>query len=68
MVKGISDYGITIKTKLCEMNQTQNWLIEEVRKRTGLFFDSSYLHKIMTGRLASPRVVEAINEILGVEA
>jgi hypothetical protein len=66
MVKGITDYGKAIRMRLVELNQTQEWLIESVRERTGLYFDSSYLYKILTGRLSTPKVVEAINEILGV--
>ena len=66
MVKGITDYGKAIRIRLVELNQTQEWLIESVRERTGLYFDSSYLYKILTGRLSTPKVVEAINEILGV--
>lgn len=67
MIAGISDYGISIKVALLQMGKTQNWLIDEVAKRTGLYFDSSYLHKVMTGALATPSIVNAINEILGME-
>lgn len=66
MVNGITEYGKTIKTRLLEMEKTQAWLVDEVAKKTGLFFDSSYLHKVMTGRLHTPKVIAAIDEILGV--
>lgn len=43
-------------------------LIAEVSKRTGLYFDDSYLNKIMTGKQKNPNMIEAINSILGIEA
>ncbi len=67
MITGITEYGKSIKVALVQMDKTQNWLISEVAARTGLFFDSSYLHKIMTGELATPSIVKAINDILGLE-
>ena len=42
------DFGMAIKSKLLEMNQTQTWLIEEVKKCTGLYVDSSLMFKITT--------------------
>lgn len=38
---------------------------EEVSERTGLYCDRSYMHKIMTGKIATPSIVTAIREILG---
>lgn len=67
MITGITEYGKSIKVALVQMDKTQNWLINEVAARTGLFFDSSYLHKIMTGELATPSIVKAINDVLGLE-
>lgn len=66
MVKDITDYGISIKSRLTELRKPQNWLIESVREKTGLFFDSSYLHKILTGKEKSPAIISAINEILDI--
>ena len=67
MVKNITKYGITIKMRLTEIGKSQNWLIEAVRAKTGRFFDSSYLHKIITGRENSKTIISAINEILDIE-
>lgn len=67
MVKNISGYGKKIKNKLTELGKSQNWLIEEVANKTGLYFDSSYLHKIMCGTEKSENIVLAINEILELE-
>lgn len=67
VVSNISEYGKSIKLKLLERGENQNWLIEQVKTKTGLYFDSSYLHKVMTGKEKSANVVSAINEILGIE-
>lgn len=60
----ITSFGKSVKIRLVEMDKTQAWLIEQVQNRTGLFFDSSYLWKIMNGVCATPKVVAAIREIL----
>lgn len=60
----ITEFGKTIKFALIERGLTQDWLISEVKRKTGLYFDSSYLNRIMTGRCSSPKIVTAIKEIL----
>ena len=62
-----SKFGLTVKTKLLEQGVTQTWLEEEVTKRTGLFVDSSYMYKILTGQRNAPKIVEAICEILNIK-
>ena len=62
-----TDFGKSIKKKLVDLDLTQNWLIEQVTEKTGLFFDSSYLNKILTGKKATPKIVRAIREILELE-
>lgn len=59
-------FGKAIKKRLIDLDKPQKWLIEQVRENTGLYFDDSYLHKIVTGKLATPRIVDAITEILGI--
>ena len=51
---------------LLSLEQSKGWLIEEVKRHTGLYFDRSYLRKIETGQLATPKIVDAICEILGI--
>lgn len=63
----ITDYGKQIKKRLVDLDQPQSWLIQEVIKHTGLFLDSGYLYKIMTGQRKAPSIVNAINEILDLE-
>lgn len=60
----ITAFGRAIKIKLIDMERTQVWLIEQVKAKTGLYFDSFYLHKILTGRIMTPKIVQAICEVL----
>ena len=60
----ICDFGKEIKKRLIDIDHTQEWLISEVRKDTGLFFDSSYLYKIMSGRQKNPTITNSIKKIL----
>ncbi len=63
----LTEFGKKIKYALIEKDKTQAWLIEEVKNKTGLFLDSSYLNKIMTGKREGDKIVEAIKEILNIE-
>lgn len=60
----ITPFGKEIKKRLVDMGHTQTWLIERVGEKTGLYFDRSYMYKIQTGKLAAPKIVQAIREIL----
>ena len=68
-----SDFGKAVKIRLVELEQTQDWLIQQVKERTGDFFDSSYLHRLLTGKTlgdtgykGKPGKAEVIREILGI--
>lgn len=62
-----SEVGKAVKIRLIEMDKTQEWLIDCVAKRTGLYFDSSYLWKICNGVLKPPKIIQAICEVLDIE-
>ena len=62
-----TDFGLCIKTELLRMGKEQKWLEEEVTKRTGLYLDSGYIYKILTGQRNAPKIVSAINEILDIK-
>lgn len=62
-----SDFGLRVKVQLLQMGKTQKWLEEAVAEKTGLFVDSSYLHKIFTGTRKAPKIVTAICEILNIK-
>ncbi len=57
-------FGMAIKSRLLEMNQTQTWLIEEVKRITGLYVDSSLMFKIITGEREPAKIVQAIRSVL----
>ena len=61
-------FGKEVKKRLVDLEKSQAWLISEVSKRTGLYFDSSYLFKVFTGQLSTPKIVQAIREILDIPA
>ena len=62
-----SDFGLAVKTELLHKGKTQKWLEEEVTKRTGLYLDRGYVHKILTGQRNAPKIVSAICEILDIK-
>lgn len=43
--------------------ESQEWLISQIRGRTGLFCDGGYLYKIFVGERNALSIVSAINEI-----
>lgn len=61
-----TNFGKDIKHRLVDMDKSQTWLIEQVKEKTGLYFDSSYLWKVMAGELSTPKIVDAIKEVLGI--
>lgn len=61
----ITEFGKEVKKRLIDMDKKQTWLIEEVRARTGLYFDDSYLSKIFTGKLETPGIIQALREAVG---
>lgn len=60
-------FGKLTKYRLIDLGHTQEWLCAQIRKKTGLFVDSAYLSKILTGQRAAPKIVDAIREVLGME-
>lgn len=63
----LSDFGKSIKIRLIEIGKTQRWLIEEVKRVTGLYFDDGYLYKVLVGKCENPKIIEAIKQILEME-
>lgn len=62
-----SDFGLCIKTELLRIGKSQKWLEETVAEKTGLFVDSGYMHKILTGQRNAPKIVAAICEVLNIK-
>lgn len=60
-------FGIETNLRLMEMNQTQTWLIEEIKKEMPeRYIDSSLMSRILTGRVNSPDIISAIGKILDI--
>lgn len=59
-----NDFGLSVKMELLRRGKSQEWLIAEIKKNTGMFVDSSYLYKIFTGQRKADKIVEAIDALL----
>lgn len=64
--KPLCEFGQKIEICLVKINRTNAWLIDQVAKDTGKYFDRSYLHKIKTGEAATPGIVASICRILAI--
>lgn len=63
----MSDLKKIVKKRLIDLNKTQRWLIEEVKNKTGLYFDESYLKRIYDGKLHPGKIISAMSEILEID-
>ena len=63
----VTEYGKSVKKRLIDINQTQEWLMKRITEKTGRFVDSGYLYKIFSGQRKAPAITTAINEILELE-
>ena len=61
-------FGKRIEKKLVDLDKNQEWLMEQIRAKTGLYVDSSYMYKIKTGKCSTPSIVNAICDVLGIKA
>lgn len=61
-----TNFGLCVKTELLKRGRTQTWLESAVREKTGLFVDSSYMYKILTGQRDASKITRAICEILNI--
>lgn len=62
-----SEFGIKVKLQLLKRGMKQNELIEKVSEDTGLYFDDSYLYKILKGERSPNKIVQSICKILEIE-
>lgn len=60
------DYAKMVKKRLIDLDMTATELCKRVSAKTGKYFDDSYLYKILRGKLSTPRMISAINEILNI--
>lgn len=57
-------FGLCVKTELLKRGKTQKWLEEQIES-AGMYMDSGYMYKILTGQRNAPKVVQTIQCILG---
>ena len=62
-----SDFGLCVKTELLRLGKEQKWLEEAVSEMTGLYVDSGYMYKILTGQRNAPKIVDAICNLLKIK-
>lgn len=62
-----TDFGRAVRHALVDANRTTSWLACEVKARTGLYVDTSYLHRIFTGKRNAPKIVAGIRDVLHME-
>ena len=63
-----SVYQKRVMHELIERSWTTSDLAKKVSEKTGLFCDTGYLSKIFSGKRKATNIVQAINEILGIES
>lgn len=56
--------GLCVKTELLRRGKTQKWLESQITEKTGMYVDSGYIYKILTGDRNAPKIMQAIREIL----
>lgn len=62
----MKNFDKAVRIRLIEMEKNQKWLMEQVKEKTGLYMDSSYMSKIIKGEKTPPKVVDAIKGILNI--
>ena len=60
----LTPFGKEVKHRLINIGKTNGWLVEEVRKRVDTKFDSSFMAKILNGKVKNSAKEKIINEIL----
>ena len=61
------EFGRKVLIALMDSGQTQTWLVGEVHKDTGWYFDAQYLHKILCGKSTNQKIMDSISKILELE-
>ena len=64
----LTDFGLCVKTELLRRGMEQKELEKCITENTGLYVDSGYIYKILTGQRNAPKVVQAIRDILGLSS
>ena len=63
----ISKYGKKAKRKMITLDITQKQLIDDVIKKSGMYCDYKVLSRAFAGKPVHEKIINAINEVLGIE-
>ena len=66
--RDLTPFGLCVKTELLRRGMEQQELIKMVKTDTGLYLDTGYMYKILTGQRNSPAVTASIRKILNIPA
>lgn len=62
-----TEFGKEVRKLLIDKDMSVADLAKEVADKTGLYCDATYIYHIFRGDRNPPKIVNAINEILGLE-
>ena len=62
-----TEFGKEVRKALIDRDMNMKDLAAAVAEKTGSFCDSNYLYHIFRGDRNPPKIIEAINEVLGLE-
>lgn len=60
-------FGKQVKHRLIDLEKPDNWLINEVKKDTNLYFDTSYYAKILSGVRRPSKIMDSMCKILNIK-
>lgn len=61
-----TDFGLCVKTELIQRGMSQCELEKIVSRETGLFVDSGYMYKILTGKRTPEKIISCICSVLNI--
>ncbi|MEE0800282.1 MAG: XRE family transcriptional regulator [Gemmiger sp.] len=61
----LTEFGLCVKTELLRQGMSQAELEKKVTEDTGLFVDSGYMYKILTGQRSPEKIIESVKKNLG---
>lgn len=56
-----------VQAALVRRGHNTDWLAAQVRERTGRYADRHYIGRVLNGKISSPNMVSAIEEVLGIK-
>lgn len=57
-------FGKNVKHRLIDLDKTNGWLIDEIKRRSDGYMDTSFMAKLMSGKVTSKPKENLINQIL----